>query len=77
MVEQWSGDDITVILCQTPDGTLSYYGSSDRGSIYLDARRTDGGFTARNGDTSYILRDGVLSVGYPAETLRYELEQTP
>ncbi len=76
LVEEWSGEGIVVKLCRSTDETLTYYGSSERGSIYLDARRTSGGFTARNGDTSYILRDGVLSVGYPSETLRYELEQT-
>ncbi len=77
-VEKWTDGRTTVILCRSEQGTLTYFGSSDRGSIYLDAERTANGFTARNRDTTYVLDyvsdEGVLSIVYPGETVSVELE---
>lgn len=76
---EWTNGEVTVKLCRSADGALSYHGSSDRGTIYLDAERTADGFEARNRDTIYRLTyaaaGGRLSIVYPAETTTVELDQ--
>lgn len=75
VLERWSDGLTTVMLCRSEQGSLTYFGRSDRGSIYLDAQLTAEGFTARNRDTSYDMSNGVLSINYPGETVRLELQR--
>ena len=76
LLEEWSGGPMVVMLCQARDGSLTYFGRSRAGTIYLDAGVLSDGFFAQNGATLYELRSGQLNIFLDNETLTFDLIQT-
>lgn len=64
VLESWSGQGVTVQLCERPDRSLIYYGHSEVGDILLPAMLSNSVIIATNNDTVYRLdrADGRLTI---------------